>query len=149
MALRDRGRAVRVQLNPSAVAELFRSESGPVMRYTAEVATQVQSGAKQKVGVGDSPERQGKHLRDSIVKRFVSTPSGPAIAVGSEEPHALLHHTGTVPHVIEPRTAKVLAFTPRGSGITVFTTRVQHPGTQPVEYLTEPARSLGLRVVEH
>lgn len=140
---------MKVQLDGAKIAELFRSQNGPVMRHAAEVATQVQNAAKAKVGVGDSPERGGRHLRDKIVKRFVSTSSGPAIAVGAEEPHALLHHTGTAPHVIRPVRAKVLRFpVAKGSSVFAYAPEVHHPGTAPNPYLTDPARQLGLRVVE-
>lgn len=141
---------MKVTLDPRALADVLRGPSGPVMRYTGEVATKVQEGAKAMVGVGADPSRGGRHLRDKIVKRFVSSSTGPAIAVGAEEPHALLHHTGTAPHVIEPKSAKVLRFpASKGSSVVIYAKRVQHPGTKPVKYLTEPARRLGLRVVEH
>lgn len=136
-----------VIINPAAVAQLFRSPMGPVMRYEALVAQKVQDGAKQKVGVSaEAGEGPHPHLRDTIVKRFISTSTGPAWRVGSELSYARLHHDGTPPHVIVPRNASVLRFPTKG-GTIVFARRVNHPGTKPNRYLTDVATALGLRVV--
>lgn len=47
---------------------------------------------------------------------------------------------GTRPHVIRPRNAKALRF--KVGGKTVFATRVNHPGTQPNAFWTQPLSRL-------
>jgi len=47
---------------------------------------------------------------------------------------------GTRPHVIRPRTAKVLRFTIGGR--TVYATKVNHPGTRPNDFWTRPLQRL-------
>ncbi len=133
--------ATRVIINPQAMAEFLGSEHGPVMRNMAIRATAVQTLAKQKVGYSKI-SFTGQHLRDEIVKRFVQTDRGPAMAVGifgKDAQRALWHHEGTPPHIIRPRNASVLAFywdkaanfarsRVLGAGY-VFFKLVHHPGT--------------------
>jgi hypothetical protein len=49
-------------------------------------------------------------------------------------PQALFLEEGTKPHVIRPRTAKVL-FWPAGRGGPAFATKVNHPGTKAYHWL--------------
>jgi hypothetical protein len=51
-------------------------------------------------------------------------------------PQALFLEEGTKPHVIKPRTAKVL-FWPASRGGPVFATRVNHPGTPAYRWLED------------
>lgn len=113
------------------------------MTYVSQVATRIQEGAKANVGVSAEPGPDS-HLRDTVVKRWVGTPSGPAIQVGSTHPRAKMHHEGTRAHVIEPKRATVLRF--KVGGATVFARRVQHPGTKPNRFLIDAATALGLEV---
>lgn len=50
--------------------------------------------------------------------------------------YALYMHEGTSPHVIRPRRAPALRFFWKRIGDVMVTTRVMHPGTRPVRYLT-------------
>lgn len=139
--------ASNVKLDPIAVATLFRSEHAPVMRHVTTVGTRVQTGAKERVGYDAEKvpgEEGGEHLRDTIVKRFVTGPEGPSVWVGSSHPRARLHHDGTQPHVIVPRKGRVLRFVVNGQ--VVYARRVQHPGTDPNPYLIDAAVAEGLRV---
>lgn len=128
-----------VRMDSRAVAALLSSEQGPVMRHIALRATRIQQRAKQQVG------KRSRRLERSIVKRFVRTSLGASVWVGSDEPHALVHHEGSRPHLIEPKNARVLVF--EVGGVTVYAARVNHPGTQPNRYLTDAAKAEGLRVV--
>lgn len=119
-----------VKINNAALQKLLSSEQGPVMRDIAIRATRVQGGAQHQVGVDTAK------LKTSIVKRFVTDSKGPGIWIGSEQPHALLHHEGTRPHVIVPRKGSVLVFVSK-QGQTVFARRVNHPGTKPNRYLVD------------
>lgn len=141
---------VVVRMDGQAVQRLLESPNGPVMRHVAQRATAVKQRAQQIVRVSDPAQRtsrsgQGQHLRDTIVTRFVTDPSGPSIWVGSNLPHALIEHEGTRPHVILPKKAKVLRFPVRGGGI-VFAKRVNHPGTTGSFFLVRAAQEVGLRI---
>lgn len=134
-----------VRLDSGALSELLRSPSGPVMRYTSEVATQAQARAKARVGVGTDPNRGGRHLRDTILKRFATDGRGPKVEIVAEEPHALVHHEGAPPHVIRARNAQFLRFEIQGR--VIYVKQVNHPGHKGTFYLTDGARDVGLRVV--
>lgn len=136
---------MRVHVDPRKLAELMRDE-GSVGRPLLEAGQEVLDGATTQVGVSDDSARGGKHLRDSLVKRLIVEGDRLVCLVGSDEPHAWLHHEGTDPHVIVPVTASVLVF--NVGGRTVYAMRVEHPGTAPNRYLTDSARRAGLRVVE-
>lgn len=119
-----------IKLDNVALQRILVSEEGPVMRDMAVRATRVQGGAVHQAG-----KKTGK-LSQSIVKRYVLDSKGPAIWIGSEQPHALLHHEGTRPHVILPKKGAVLVFVSK-QGQTVFSRRVNHPGTKPNRYLVD------------
>lgn len=53
---------------------------------------------------------------------------------------ALLHHEGSVPHIIAARKAKSLRFKSRGK--IVYAKVVRHPGTRPNRYLTDSLRKV-------
>lgn len=114
----------------AAIAELLRSPVGPVGIHLQERGTVVQMAAKSTVGV-----KSGR-LQSSIVKRMTKEGTDIGIMVGCDTvPYALMHHNGTDPHVIVPKTAKVLAF--KSGGVTVFARKVNHPGTRPNRYLLD------------
>lgn len=90
-------------------------------------------GAKAKVGV-----KTGS-LRDSIHMRHTSSSRGQQIWIGSEKSYAYIHHQGTRPHMIVPKTpGGVLRFSSRGG--VVITTSVMHPGTRANPYLSSQLR---------
>lgn len=129
---------VSIRLDSRALADLLRGPSGPVVRYMTSKAERVQELAKEKVGydADKAPgEEGGEHLRDTIVKRAVEGPRGVEILVGSEHERALMHHEGTAPHPIDASKAKTLHFSV--SGVEVFVTHVDHPGTRPNPYLVD------------
>lgn len=124
------------------LAEVLRSENGPVLRHVLELAERVKTRAKEKVGVhkpdpwGRPLDRAPGTLMDSIVKRVVVRGSGdPVVEVGSDDRIALWHHEGTQPHMIAARNAPKLIFWSGGS--VVFAKVVSHPGTEPNRFLTE------------
>lgn len=145
-----------VVLDPQKLADLLRSEQGPVARRLIADGQIVKMGAQDRVGVYKPPapvpgsdrlsprERLPGTLRDSIVARFVNGGEGGfAVMVGSEDPIALLHHEGTVPHGIRPRVKKILAFIWQGA--VTFRMYVNHPGTRPNRYLTDSLGDLTSR----
>lgn len=133
--------------NPKGMADFIRSPNGPVLNDLLRRADMLIQLAKRQVHIGKSPQkgsilgtggRAQPHLRDTIVKRTdMSRPQGPVVMVGSDAaPKALIHHEGSRPHVIMPRTATMLRFVGR-TGEVVFTRRVNHPGTRPNRYLSD------------
>jgi len=124
-----RGKFAEVRIDPTRVAALLRGPQGPLVRNLFERGERVRVRAKELVG------KDTHKLEHSIVKRMGEDASGPFCLVGSEEPHAELHHDGTRPHEIVPRRARVLRFPASGGGY-VFAMRVNHPGTKPNPYLT-------------
>jgi hypothetical protein len=140
----------KVVMDPVAVAQFLRSRNGPVLRQLIVLGNQVKTGAQKQVGVheltpGERRARKPGTLRDSIVTRIVERAEGPAVMVGSEDPIALMHHEGTRPHVIRARRAPMLVFYWRRVGRVVAFKKVNHPGTQPNHYLTDPLEALTLR----
>ena len=141
----------KVVVDPQRLAQLLRSDSGGTVRMLIKVGEDVKQAAQQRVGVWKpatgEPEwsvrrrvrqRTPGTLRDSIVKRVVEGgPSGVMVIVGSEDPIALYHHEGTVPHTISASAAPQLVFWDGKRSKVVRTTSVQHPGTNPNRFLVD------------
>jgi hypothetical protein len=148
-----KGQGVTVVVDPQKLAEVLRGPNGPVMRRMIEDGELVKREAQRLVGVYRPPDaysaahrkRRPGTLRDSIVKRVVQSGSGPVVQVGSDDDIALIHHEGTRPHPITPRTKPRLVFFWRKVGHVVSFKRVQHPGTQPNRFLTNALRVLRSR----
>lgn len=136
--------AVEVRIDPVALARYVESENGPIFRKLVVIGEAVRVAAKDKCGYDTDPDRDPSlpHIRDTIVKRIVRTARGFAVRVGTDHPIALLHHEGTRPHTIVPRTAKVLRFKSGGASVHIFRPRVQHPGTKPNRFLTDALRAV-------
>lgn len=78
-----------VTVDPDKVAAFVRDGGGPVMRDLSRRATNVQSGAKQRVG------KRTRRLERSIVKRPGIDATGPFILVVTEGvPYGYWHHEG-------------------------------------------------------
>lgn len=134
-----------VRFRPEALAELLRSDQGPVARHLLQLGETVKQGAQRRVGVYVAPDaysaanrgRRSGQLKASIVKRLANVEGELACMVGSEDPIALLHHEGTVPHIIRARRAPRLVFYWPKAGRVVSFVQVSHPGTAPNRYLTD------------
>lgn len=74
--------------------------------------------------------------------RFRDEPTTTGVRVTGEvdTDYAEFVSAGTRPHVIRPRNARALRF--NVGGVTVFATRVNHPGTRPNDFWTRPLRDL-------
>jgi hypothetical protein len=131
------------QADPVKLAQFLRGPNGPVLRRMIEDGELVKREAQRLVGVYRPPDaysaanrrRRPGTLRDSIVKR-VHAGAQPYVEVGSDDPIALIHHEGTVPHVIRARRAPRLVFFWGKVGKVVAFKSVNHPGTKPNRYLT-------------
>lgn len=134
--------------DPRAIADFVRRDP-QVLRFMLRAGDIVKEGAQRRVGVYQPPpegprrDRRPGTLRDSIVKRVVPDGArGIKVVVGSDDKVALWHHEGTVPHVIRPVRAKMLAFYSYREGRVVFRSQVNHPGTQPNRFLTDSLADL-------
>ena len=111
-----------------AMSTLEHSQTGEIGRHYKSISNKIVVLAKKQVGV-----KTGR-LRSSINSSFSSTPRGMKWEIGSNVGHALIHHQGTRPHVIKPKTAPLLVF--RSKGRLYRVSQVMHPGTKPNRYLT-------------
>ncbi len=131
----------RMVINPVELAAWMRSPSGPVVRELLRMGDVVKEGAQRRVGVSTPPpqgprsSRRPGTLRDSIVKRLVTTGGEPTVMVGSEDDIAAFHHEGTDPHVI--RGNPLLVFWSAKAGRVIYTRQVNHPGTKPNRFLVD------------
>lgn len=91
----------------------------------------------ERIAQSTAPVAEGT-LRDSIRSERYATMRSAWIVV-ADTPYAAAVSLGTKPHEIVPNKAKVLRFPTKG-GTVVYTTRVNHPGTQPNPYLTNALR---------
>lgn len=124
-----------LRLDGAALQAYLDSPQGPPFLELGRRMDRVKGEAQGRVGVSKDTEAGQPHLRDAIVTRAGRDGKGAMWLVGAVHPVAWLHHQGTVAHVIVPRNATVLVF--EIDGETVFSRRVNHPGTPPNKYLTD------------
>lgn len=130
------------QLNSGAVRELLQSPDGGVARDMLRRGLQVETKAKQNLAGGASgPARiDSGRLRSSITTTLNVGFGTLAVRVGTDVWYAILVHNGTGIYgpsgtPIRPVSAKVLVFTPKGSGQRVFAREVS--GMEPNRFLTD------------
>lgn len=145
----SRGRELssRVVIDSEALAKVMRSEQGPVVRELIKAGELVKDEAKRLVGVsrpdpGSRSSRRPGTLRDSIVSRIKTDRGHVVVEVGSDDPIALWHHEGTVPHVIRAsRAPKLVFFWPKAGRVVAFR-QINHPGTRPNRFLLNALKVL-------
>lgn len=114
--------------NLAGQAELLHSPSGPVGRHMIKLGNRLERLAKRDVGVKSGA------LRASIGSHMTLEATGLVMYVGSSNRVALMHHEGTRPHIILPRTARALRFESHGK--IIYAKKVNHPGTKANPYLS-------------
>ena len=113
------------------------TENGSIAQATWRAAGKVRDQAKQNV-TDDGRVDTGR-MRASIQgQRMRSRTGGVFYEVGTPVEYALFQHEGTRDH--GPRRAKILRFTPKGSGVVVFAKRVR--GVKASKFLTRALESL-------
>jgi len=128
---------VRFVADLKAIDSFLNGVDGPVGRYLRKIGLRVLVAARRQVGV-----RTGS-LRASLHMRHLRDTRGQYVMVGSSLRYAYLHHEGTKPHLIAPKTKQVLRFYSRGT--VVMAHLVRHPGTRPNRYLTDNLKRIDLR----
>lgn len=142
-----------VFVDGAAIAAWLGGPDSPLLRELTARATLVQEAAKAQVGyqadrnavVATGPQHPDAedraHLRDTIVKRVGRDGDDVLVLVGSASPIALLHHTGTRPHHIAPRSpdGRLAFYSARLGRVVILPPGrgVDHPGTKPNRYLTD------------
>lgn len=115
-----------------ALDRLLNQEGGSVGQYLKNKGNEILTSARSRVGV-----RTGA-LRASLHMRHMRDPRGQQLWIGSKLNYALAHHEGTKPHVITPKSGKMLRFVSRGQ--VVYAHSVNHPGTKANKYLADALR---------
>lgn len=123
----------RVKFYDSVLDTFLNSPRGEVGRYLNNKGNEILTIARSRVGV-----RTGR-LRNSLHMRHMRDPRGQHIWVGSTLNYALAHHEGTRPHLITPKSGKMLKFTSRGQ--VVYAHAVRHPGTKANRYLSDALKA--------
>ncbi len=103
-------------------------------RYFRQRGILLEQLAKVQVG------KKSRKLERSIHYTTGYVGSGFLTRVGSDNEIALLHHNGTRPHTILPKTGKTLRF--HSHGKIVYARVVHHPGTKANRFLTDNLRKV-------
>ena len=122
----------KVTYYSGALDRLLIQEDGSVGQYLKRKGNEILVSARARVGV-----RTGA-LRASLHMRHMRDSRGQQIWIGSNLKYALAHHEGTKPHVITPKSGKMLRFVSRGT--VVYAHAVNHPGTKANKYLADALR---------
>lgn len=122
--------SINVTLDNRAMNQLLNSPKGPVGKYLRIIANKILAEARGLVGV-----RTGALKRSLTVRQGVRG-NVQFVSVGSNLPHALMHHEGTKSHRINALPGRTMRF--NVGGRVVYAQRVNHPGTSPRKYLTIP-----------
>jgi hypothetical protein len=123
---------VNIKFFNGPLDNLLNQKDGAVGQYLTKKGNTILTLARAKVGV-----RTGA-LRASLHMRHMRDSRGQQIWVGSKLNYALAHHEGTKPHVITPKSGKMLRFVSRGQ--VVYAHSVNHPGTKANRYLADSLR---------
>lgn len=121
-----------VRIDDAALQAFIHDPDGPIRNELRRRARRVKFRARQLVGVETGALRASIHVTD-IHGRTV-----PTVSIRSNLPYALLHHTGSRPHVIRPNSERFLRF--KVAGKTVYVRHVQHPGSKPNPFLARALR---------
>lgn len=113
-------------------SDTFRSRTGAVGRDLDRRAERVENAARRQAGLWQN------RLKPSMRRDWVASPNPNTLTmqVGSTVRHALVHHEGSVPHLIRARSNRVLRWVGKDKRVH-FSTQVRHPGTRANRYLSD------------
>lgn len=115
---------------------LGTSRAGPIYLYAAKLGARVMTQAARNLSGRMVKVRTG-NLRSSGHTTTVVTGAKLIESVIYDAEYALAVHEGQKPHDIDPKGARVLAWTPAGGGTTQFAARVHHPGARGRPFLSD------------
>jgi len=114
--------------------EFLNGSNGPVWKDLDKRTRKTVTEARRQVGYKTGTLRRSiyyKHSRNSL---------GHVIKIGSDVEYAYMHHQGTRPHIILPKGDHEFLRFSMGTRI-VYTRLVNHPGTKPNRFLSQPLRN--------
>jgi hypothetical protein len=117
------------QKNEAGWHEEFETTTGMVGQYIEHRSIILTLLARIQVG------KKTGQLSASMGYTLSADHQGVIATIGSDNAIAFLHHEGTKPHIILPRTKSTLRFASHGK--IVYAKIVHHPGTKPNRYLTD------------
>lgn len=163
------GNGATLLLDGLAIDQLLTSEQGPVGIWLTDIGQQLQTRAKARIRPSRVTTRTGLGLRDSIVKRMGRDSQGLVLTVAGATNYSYFVHEGTEPHRIAPNRRNALYFYSVKAGRFIMVRKaydpgtgrarsgayidsrgvlvtnkgyVDHPGTKPNRFLTEPLQQI-------
>lgn len=118
--------SINIERNDQGFATRWRWHT-VASRWAAETGQAMASAVRAAAPVGKKDAGNGR-LRDSITFKPTVTATTASVEVISRVPYAGYVIRGTPPHVIEPRTARILHWEQGGNHY--YRYRVQHPGAR-------------------
>jgi hypothetical protein len=125
-----------ITLRQRELDQLLKSPRGTVGQHMAATGGKVTREA-QRLAASKLKRGTGRY-QGSFRSRTISSSKGPRVRVENTAPYAGIIEKGSRPHIILPRRGRVLRFD--AGGTTVFTRRVDHPGTRPYRILETALR---------
>lgn len=119
-----------IDINKPKLNYHLNSPTGQTGRWLKKRGELALNAAKRQVGV------KSGSLRRSIRMSHLTNATGQYLTIWTMHRLAEIHHNGTRPHLITPKSGnKVLRFT-RGTQV-IYARRVRHPGTKPNRFLAD------------
>lgn len=127
---------ITVDIMTDRLLALGTSPAGPLYVRMVTLGARVQTKAAQNLSGSMVKVRTG-NLRSSLSSATEVRGTLLVETVTADASYALDVHEGTRPHLILPRTGRVLAWKPASGGPMVFSTRARHPGTTGRPFLAD------------
>jgi hypothetical protein len=122
---------VRIQIHEGNLRRFMESQDGPLMRKTKDIAAAIAVEAAYRAPVVSG------NLRRSIKSHPGTESSRYGMSVVAGTSYAKFVTSGTKPHVIMPKKAKMLHFYWPKVGSDVYLPKVNHPGNRPNPFMVD------------
>lgn len=130
----------RINLDKAQLRVILNTPAGNLWHALDRRGKAIVRDAKKQVGVDTGALRQSIHMKHT------GNVTGQYLWIGSKKNYAYMHHEGTRPHTITPKTKPLLVF--RSGARIVRTPIVEHPGTRANKYLSTPMRRNLIRPIK-
>lgn len=121
---------MNLKLDNARLEIMLNEPTGEVGRHMKKIGLEILGGAKAMAGVRTGKLKRALYMRQGLRGRVQY------VQVGADVSHARMHHDGTGPRTIRPKTGRVLRFYVGGK--IVYAMKVNHPGTKARPYLRVP-----------